>query len=114
MKKTLISIAFIFIFQSFLDAAVVQQGRTTHVHFELTNPSTALINLAEKNSQITSRSYQMTLNLTGRNNTTTCISKTWLKLFFARKSGHVTNYIAAFICSSFSPSDVSQKKNKYD
>ena len=106
MKKAVIFIAFIFIFQILANVAMGQQSNTSHVRFQFTIPPIALIHFAVEDSQIISHSYPIASNQAEQTITTTHMAKTWLNYSSIVNPGS-TNYITANISSGFLPPDVS-------
>ncbi|MEJ2105457.1 MAG: hypothetical protein P8X47_12925, partial [Ignavibacteriaceae bacterium] len=94
MKKAVIFIAFIFIFQLLTNIAVGQQSNTTRVHFDLSIPPIALINFAVEDSQVISHSYPIESNTTEQTITTTHMAKTWLN-YSSIVNPESKNYITA-------------------
>ena len=106
MKKAVILIALIFIFQLLTTAAQAQQSNTTQVQFNLSIPPIALIRFAVEDSQVIMHSYPIASNQAKQTITTTHMPQTWLNYSSIVRPGS-RNYITANISSGFLPSDVS-------
>lgn len=108
MKKTVLFISLVLMFQLFSAAVLAQNSSTTHVHLELKIPPIALINAATLNSQIISHSYSLSSSQVRQVITKTNMAQTWLNYSSVVRAGS-SNYITANISSGELPSDVTLK-----